>query len=116
MGQDNNERRNGTRSRTPRRNPRNFANWLDADGAILKRAISAASTVGGALRFGYSRDGGAFAVGVYGDGEPYTDFYSPTEDINEFLEDYVKLFEGIQDDMEKPAPAPKSPTAPKKGS
>jgi hypothetical protein len=65
---------------------------LEADGDALKRAIDAASGSGGALRFGVSRDGGAYAIGVYGDGEPYTEFVSAKEDIDETLEYYVELF------------------------
>jgi hypothetical protein len=90
------EQRRKGRGNTARQ-PKHYANYLDADAATLQRAIVAAASVGGALRFGYSRDGGAYAIGVYGDGEPYTDFYSPREDLNEFLEDYVKLFEDLQD-------------------
>ena len=49
------------------------------------------------MRFGYSRDQGAFAIGVYGDGDPYTDFVSCAEPIDEYLEDYVNLFEDLAD-------------------
>jgi hypothetical protein len=70
---------------------------MDADAATLQRAITIAASTGGALRFGYSRDGGAFAVGVYGDGDPYTDFIGGNEPIDEYLEDYVKLFEDLTD-------------------
>lgn len=48
--------------------------------------------MGGALRFGYSRDGGAYAVGIYGDGEPYTEFVRPGEDMDSFLEEVCELF------------------------
>lgn len=92
MGKDPNEERNRRRSGSRRRQPRNIANWLEADGNALKRAIDAASSVGGALRFGLSRDGGAYAIGVYGDGDPYTEFISGSEDIDDTLNYYVDLF------------------------
>lgn len=81
------------RRSTRRRRPVDPADWAGCDGIILKRAICAAAAVGGALRFGYSRDGGAYAIGVYGDGEPYTDFVKPAENIEDYLRTLVDIFE-----------------------
>lgn len=86
------------KSRGIRRMPGNVADWESVNGDILKKAIAKAASVGGALRFGYSRDGGAFAVGVYGDGQPYTEFCKPDEDMDGFLQDVIELFESIGDD------------------
>jgi len=80
-----------------------ITDWQSADCEKLKRAICAASIVGGALRFGYSRDGGAYAIGIYGDGEPYTVFVKPAEDIDTYLDDITDLFEGIKDDKKPSA-------------
>ena len=44
------------------------ADWIRADAAQLQETIAAVAKTGGALRLGYSRDGGAYAIGVYGDG------------------------------------------------
>lgn len=74
------------------------ADWQQANSETIRTAIIAASAVGGALRFGYSRDGGAYALGIYGDGEPYTEFVTPSEDIDEFLQKVILLFEAIADD------------------
>ena len=71
------------------------ANWETASADIIVSAICAASSVGGALRFGYSRDGGAFAIGIYGDGEPYTEFVRPSEDIDGFLRDCESMYGDI---------------------
>jgi hypothetical protein len=106
MGKDAIEERDRKPSRTTRRRPIAIANWNDATPATLVRAIVAAASADGALRFGYSRDGGAFAIGVYGDGDPYTDFVGGNEPIDEYLEDYVKLFEDIQD-LGLPSAGPK---------
>lgn len=93
-------------SRGVRRDQGGTADWSSATGDDLRRAISAAALVGGAIRFGYSRDGGAYAIGIYGDGEPYTEFVKPSEDINQFLRDVQALFESIRDDRQ-PGPVPK---------
>lgn len=75
------------------------ADWASVDAAAIVRAIAAAALVQGALRFGYSRDGGAYAIGIYGDGEPYTEWIKPSEDVEEILAQIVELFEAIRDDQ-----------------
>lgn len=62
------------------------ADWETVDAMVLTRAIAAVSAMGGAIRLGYTRDGGAYALGIYGDGEPFTVYVSPKEDINAELE------------------------------
>lgn len=62
------------------------ADWDMVDMAVLRSAIAAVSAMGGAIRLGYTRDGGAYAIGIYGDGEPFTVYVSPKEDINAELE------------------------------
>ena len=79
------------------------ADWATATGATVIRAITSAANTGGAIRFGYSRDGGAYAVGIYGDGEPYTEFVKPSEDIDDFLEKVIVLFNDIADDKASPS-------------
>lgn len=70
------------------------ADWASVDGAILSQAIAAIARLGGALRLGYTRDGGAYAIGIYGDGEPFTEYVSPSENIDEYLK-------GVVDDYQK---------------
>jgi hypothetical protein len=70
---------------------------MSADFEALAKAIAAVTQHGFAIRFGYTRDLGAYAVGVIGDGDPYTEFIRPTEDIDAFLAgltaDYAKTGE-----------------------
>ena len=65
------------------------AQWQSADPARIAAAIAAVTSHGYAIRFGYTRDGGAFAIGVIGDGEPFTEFIRPTEDIDVYLDGIV---------------------------
>lgn len=44
---------------------------------------------------GLSRDGGAFAFGIYGDGEPYTEYVGATEDVNEYLRELARHFDAL---------------------
>ena len=64
----------------------NVADWASVDPTKIVRAIAAISRAGGAIRFGYTRDGGAYALGIMGDGEPYTEYLRPTDDIGEYLD------------------------------
>lgn len=69
-----------------------IADWASADAELLRRAIETVARTGGALRFGYTRDGGAYSIGVYGDGDPYTEYIRPSEDLNAFLSDICESF------------------------
>lgn len=75
----------------------NPADWGSADGTKLASAIAAVTQHGHAIRFGYTRDGGAFAVGIVGDGEPFTEFIRPTEDINLYLDGLTEDYRHIVD-------------------
>lgn len=55
------------------------------DPTLLLTVVEAAVAIDGAIRIGASRDGGAFAIGIYGDGDPHTEYVGGDEDINEYL-------------------------------
>jgi hypothetical protein len=80
---------NRTSKDTPKRayHPRTEpADWAGIDNEAIRAAIAAVGSIGGALRFGYSRDGGAYAVGVYGlENQPYTDYLRPGDDVQAYL-------------------------------
>lgn len=70
------------------------ADWSSANAGLIARAIAQVGKCGGALRFGYTSDGGAYAVGIYGDGDkPYTDYVRPDENIDEYLLALIDLWE-----------------------
>lgn len=78
------------RRRRENRGATEGADWADADVAKLSTAVCAVTQHGYAIRFGYTRDGGAFAIGILGDGEPFTKFIRPTEGIDEFLDTLIR--------------------------
>jgi hypothetical protein len=77
--------RGGPGRRRGRRGSGEPADWTKVDPAIVWRLVCAVTNNGGAVRFGYSRDGGAYAVGILGDGDPYTDWVRPSEDVEAAL-------------------------------
>lgn len=70
------------------------ADWSEVNGNLLAKAVAAVARMGGAIRLGYTRDGGAYSIGFYGDGEPFTEYLKPSEDVDAYLvgviEDYGK--------------------------
>lgn len=67
--------------------------WTEIGGSNIVEALNAVCEKGGALRFGYSSDGGAWALGVYGDGPtPYTLFSPDPDTMREHLANLTELF------------------------
>lgn len=66
------------------------ADWASVDGALLAKAVGAIARDGGAIRLGYSRDGGAYAIGIYGDGDPFTEYFPPSEDMDVILQGLIE--------------------------
>lgn len=69
------------------------ASWGDADAKRVLRAIDAVTRTGAAIRFGYTRDQGVYAIGFVGDGEPHTEYVRPDEDLELYLDGVIADFE-----------------------
>lgn len=68
--------------------------WALVGAENILECIIAAVEVGGALRFGTTSDGGAYALGVYGDGPtPYTLYSGSDEGMREHLRGVGDAFE-----------------------
>lgn len=97
----------------------NPANWATVDAMAVLQCISRVAAGGGAIRFGYTVDGGAYALGIYGDGaQPYTEYVRPSEDIERILAELGAVFDGDSADtveVERTAKKNLSPTATQKG-
>jgi hypothetical protein len=61
---------------------------------LLHELTRAVTDAGCAVRFGTTRDGGALAVGYLGDGEPYTEYIRPSEDLDAYLAVKVRVWTG----------------------
>jgi len=87
------EDENRKRRRQQRGNA-NPADWTSANADLLRAAVACVAKRGGALRLGYTRDGGSYAIGVLGDGEPYTEYVRPTDDLDKYLEGLIEDWTG----------------------
>jgi hypothetical protein len=65
------------------------ADWMEADASLIQKAVAKASFKRCALRFGYSRDSGAYAVGVYAGDDYFTDYIRPGESIDDYLRELI---------------------------
>lgn len=72
------------------------ADWGGADAARVVALISTVTRAGGLCSFGYTRDGGTYSVTVIVDGERFTDYCRPTEDLDNFLDVLRDDYEGLE--------------------
>ena len=104
MGSDRRET-NVSDLKRPRANSRvsEVADWGSVNEKLLVKVVEIISKKGGAVRLGYTRDGGAYAVGVYAGSNYFTDYIRPSEDIEEYLNSVVESFEDYVPGGEQPA-------------
>lgn len=60
--------------------------WRTVPAEKLLHLIWIVAAVGGAVRVGATRDGGAMAVGYYLEGDSWTEYVRPSEDIEGYFE------------------------------
>lgn len=88
------------------------ADWSRVDAEQLRSTIDVMTQTGGALRCGVTRDGGAYSLGIYGDGpEPYTVYVRPNEDMTEILAELEQTFYMKLNATEKIIESTSPPTA-----
>jgi hypothetical protein len=86
------------------------ADYSKLDGQRCIELIESIAVAGGAIRLGKTRDGGAYAIGVYGDGDqPYTDYLKPNESVIDYLSELAEVF------RDQVLPRPTENKAPKEG-
>lgn len=68
------------------------ADWASVDADLLRAVVAAVAAKDGALRLGYTSDGGCYAIGIYGDGAPYTEYVRPKDDVEGFLGELGEYF------------------------
>lgn len=63
----------------------NVADWRNVNPDVLVWFVELATRDDCAVRFGYSRDGGAYSLGIYADGGSNTLYLPGKDDVNEWL-------------------------------
>lgn len=72
----------------------NVADWGIVTGKVLIDLVQTVAGLGGAVRFGYTRDGGAYSVGIYLDDDRETFYYKPNDDIDDAITQLTELLRG----------------------
>jgi len=71
------------------------ADWGAVDPRLLCELVSTVTSRGGAVRFGYSRDGGAYALGLYYGGSSKTVYCSPHDDPDAMLGVWIAKYSDL---------------------
>ena len=79
------------------------ADWMSADAELLQKTIPKAAFRHCALRFGYTRNNGAYAIGVYAGVQYFTDYVRPSESIDDYLTDLCASLDDYEGTNELPA-------------
>lgn len=75
----------GDRRRRRRKPPTQQVKWSSLNGNIILNIIAAVDETEGAIRFGRNRAGDSFAIGFYGDGDSFTEYFTGLEGADEWL-------------------------------
>jgi len=69
------------------------ADWGGCDPKWIAGVVVAATRLGGAVTFGFSRDGGAYSVAVWLDGERETLWFNGDSDLDAELEGVIAVLD-----------------------
>lgn len=69
------------------------ADWSNADPGLVLGLVCRVAREGGAVRFGYTRDGGAYSIGLYLGENSKTYYCNEVDGINEQLEELKRYFD-----------------------
>jgi len=68
------------------------ADWANANAALLLQLVCCVAVEGGAVRYGYTRDGGAYSIGIYLGKESQTYYCNEKEGIDGKLQELIAYF------------------------
>jgi len=69
------------------------ADWNNASPEIILQLVCRVAAHGGAVRLGYTRDGGAYSIGLYVGKDSKTYYCNEKDGIDETLKDLASWFE-----------------------
>lgn len=67
------------------------SDWGTVTPKVLIDLVQVVSGLGGAVRLGYTRDGGAYSVGIYLDDDRETFYCRPSDDLDDFITRLTEL-------------------------
>jgi len=70
------------------------ADWTNASADVVLRLVCVVAAEGGAVRLGYTRDGGAYSIGIYLGENSKTYYCNEKEGIDGKLAELIEHFQG----------------------
>lgn len=70
-----------------------IANWGNADADLALQLVVIVARDGGAVRFGYTRDGGAYSIGIYSGDLSKTYYCNEKDGIDETIRGLIQYFD-----------------------
>lgn len=70
------------------------ADWTSVDPKTCMALVALVASMGGATRFGYTRDGGAFSIGLYLDDDRETLYYPPGSEMEANIQNLIYALGG----------------------
>jgi len=86
------ERANKKALPTDTRKRGGIADWANADPALLLELVCKVGVEGGAVRYGYTRDGGAYSIGLYLGDDSKTYYCNEADGINDQIRELIEHF------------------------
>lgn len=71
------------------------ADWGTITPKVLVDLVQVVAGLSGAVRLGYTRDGGAYSVGIYLDDDRETFYCRPSDDLDDFVNRLTDLLRGV---------------------
>lgn len=68
------------------------ADWHNANAALVLQLVCDVAMEGGAVRYGYTREGGAYSIGLYLGDDSKTYYCNDAEGINDQLQELIEYF------------------------
>jgi hypothetical protein len=94
MAQKNGKTLENIRTKRAQKLTTEVADWGGVNAELVLQAIATLAREGGAIRFGYTRDGGAYAIGLYYGTERVTEYLRPSEDVETYFRALIEDFGG----------------------
>ena len=68
------------------------ADWANASADLLLRLVCVVAVEGGAVRYGYTRDGGAYSIGIYLGADSKTYYCNEKDGVDDKLKELIEYF------------------------
>jgi len=76
-------------------NSTDVADWGTITPQVLVDLVQVVAGLSGAVRFGYTRDGGAYSVGIYLDDDRETFYYKPSDDLDDAVTQLTEMLRNV---------------------